>query len=63
MRHADHCSFLNQLVRMENVLDFLCADILAAANDEILLSAGNDDVTRFGNVAEIACQKKTIVGQ
>ena len=60
VRHRDHGGFSNKWVRVEDVLDFLGADIFAAADDQVLLATRDDDGTPCVEPPEIAGQEETI---
>src|SRR5688572_22434372 len=63
MRHADYGDLLDPFVGVEGILDLLRADVLAAPNDQVLLSAGNDDIFRPVDPAQVPGAKVSVLRQ
>ena len=63
MGHTNHSAFQNTGLFIEHQLDLLGVDIIAAGNDQILVSADDMNIAVFIHQPEIAGDEKPILPQ
>ena len=60
MRHRHHRRFPDRGVAVEDILDLLGAEVFAAADDEVLLAAGDDEAAFRRHPGEVAGAEEAV---